>query len=182
MTAMKKLSFLLALLTSVILMISCASSREIISDREENRKIDDETLRKAIESRRFIIKLERMYAYGGMFDLRPRSNYIIVDGTRAVINAVYIGRQFDIRPIAGINMRGDATGYQITRRISKEMYDIKLRVENDGAAFDVYLTINGNGIANASVNSMRISNARYRGYVVPLSEVHVPLQEENGVI
>ncbi|MGE5419826.1 MAG: DUF4251 domain-containing protein [Chloroflexota bacterium] len=179
---MKKLSLILAVLTSMVLITSCASSKETVSDSEEYRKIDNETLRRAIESRRFIIKLERMYTYGGMLDLRPRSNYIIVDGARAVINAAYVGRQDDIRPIAGINMRGNATGYEITRRISREMYDIKLRVENGGAAFDVYLTISGDGTANASVNSMRISNARYRGYVVPLSEVHVPLQEENGVI
>ena len=35
------------------------------------------------------------------------------------------------------------------------MYDIKMRVENGGNAFDVYLTINKNGNANASVNSLK---------------------------
>lgn len=178
---MKKFIFLLVSILSLLVITSCATSKEYASDREEYRQIDGEVLRKAIESRRFIIKLERMYAYGGILDLRPRSNYIIVDGPKAVINAAYVGRQNDVRPIAGINMRGTATDYRITRRISREMYDIKLRVENGGAAFDVYLTISNDGIANASVNSMRISNARYRGYVVPLSE-RVPLQEENGVI
>lgn len=181
MTAMKKYILTLFSTLSLVIITSCATSKEYASDRDEYRQIDADVLRKAIESRRFIIKLERMYTYGGILDLRPRANYIIVDGPKAVINAAYMGRQSDIRPIAGINMHGNATDYRITRRISREMYDIKLRVENGGTTFDVYLTISNDGIANASVNSMRISNARYRGYVVPLSE-RVPLQEENGVI
>jgi len=63
------------------------------------------------------------------------------------------------------------------------MYKISMRVENGNAAFDVYLTIGRDGSASASVNSIRIDNARYKGYVVPIGrEVKMRLQEENNVI
>ena len=47
-----------------------------------------------------------------MVDLVPRANYIIIDGETAVISAAYLGRQYDIRPIAGINMQGRAEEYE----------------------------------------------------------------------
>jgi hypothetical protein len=63
------------------------------------------------------------------------------------------------------------------------MYEIKMKVGNNGSSFDVYLTIGKNGTASASVNSIRIQNARSRGYVVPLTpENNIPLQKEHGVI
>lgn len=166
---MKRLYFILTVLSSTLIISSCSSSKEFVSD-SGFRGIDENELRQAIEGRRFIIKLDRLYTYGGFLDLRPRANYIIVDGQNAVISAAYMGRQYGFRPIAGINMKGTASRYEITQRQSKRMYDIKLRVENGGTAFDVYLTIGKNGNADASVNSARISNAHYRGYIVPLDE------------
>lgn len=180
-TAMKKVLRALAAILPLIVLSSCASSG-FISESADRRNLDEEVVRNAVESRKFIIKLERLYTNGGFMDLRPRTNYIIVDGRKAIINAAYYGRQHDVRPIAGINMQGVASNYEITRRISRDMYDIRLRVDNGATSFDVYLTIGKNGSANASVNSLKIDNARYMGYVVPLSEeVRVPLQD-NGVI
>lgn len=177
MTAMKKVLHVFALLIVGIGISSCATSKEYVSESNDRRNLDEEVLRKAVESRRFIIKLERLYTQGWFMELRPRVNYIIVDGRNAVINAAYFGRQSHIRPIAGINMKGVASDYEITRRLKRDMYDISLRVHNGSTSFDVYLSIGKNGGANASVNGLRINNARYRGYVVPLGEkVKVPLQ------
>lgn len=181
LTAMKNFIIIPASVIALFI-VSCASSKEIVSEQADKARPDEGILRNAIESRSFIIKLERLYTYGGSMDLRPRSNYIIVDGNKAVINAAYIGRQYDVRPIAAINMRGTATVYEVTNKLSKGLYDIRLKVENRGAAFDVFLTIGKDGAANASVNSIRINNARYRGYVVPLQRVSVPLQDHEPIM
>lgn len=179
---MKKVMHVPAIIFLSIVLASCASSKDFLSDSVNRRNLDEEVLRKAVESRRFIVKLERMYTIGGFLELRPRANYIIVDGKKAVINAAYLGRQFDIRPIAGINMQGVASNYEITRRLSRDLYDIRLKVGNGATSFNVYLTIRMNGSANASVNSLRIENARYRGYLVPLNEeVRVPLQDHEVI-
>jgi hypothetical protein len=119
---------------------------------------------------------------GGMIDLVPRMNYIIIDGQKAIINTAYVGRQYDIRPIAGINMKGVAQDYELTKKMSKGLYEVSMKVGNGSAVFDVYLTIGKDGTADASVNGMKINNIRYRGYIVPLSsEVKVPLQERRVI-
>lgn len=183
MTAMKKIFILISVVISMLI-ISCSATKESRTARAETRQqknlINQALIQNAVESRRFIIKFERLYLYGGMLDLKPRTNYIIVDGQKAIISAAYFGRQYDIRPIAGINMRGVATDYEVTKKMSKGVYDIKMKVGNGATAFDVYLTINRDGSANASLNGIKITNANYRGYVVPISDrTHVPLQDHN---
>jgi hypothetical protein len=178
---------ILLILTAAALIVlsGCTSTRKTASSNRESddirRKLNEAVVVQAIESQRFIVRLDRFYmGYGGFLDLRPRSNYIIVDGNSAVINAAYMGRQWDVRPIAGINMRGETVRYETVKKVSRGMYDIKMRVGNGATAFDVYLTVGKNGTANASINGLRIGNARYRGHVVPIGgdRVIVPADRE----
>ncbi len=160
---------------AVLFMSSCAASKETLATRNELKKekllAEQALIVKAVESRRFIIKLDKIYLnYGGMADLLPRRNYIIVDGRKAIINAAYLGRQFDIKPIAGINMRGEAKEFQVTTNESKGLYEIKMKVDNNANSFDVYLTIGKNGTCSASLTSMMIDFVRYKGYIVPIKE------------
>jgi hypothetical protein len=171
MTAMKKLISILGII-SVILISSCSASRELTSGSEARKQqelIDQALVKSAVESRRFIVKLDRIYLFGGMVDLVPRMNYIIVDGDKAEINTAYMGRQWDIRPIAAIHIRGAAEDYEVVNKVNKGLYEVAMKVDNGSASFNVYLSIGRNGSVSASLNSMRIENARYRGYVVPIS-------------
>jgi len=149
--------------------------------------VKDELVKNAVESRKYIIKLERLYAsHGAFFDLRPRSNYIIIDGDKAIISTAYIGRQRDIRPIAGISMSGRAEDYEVISKQSKGSYDVKVRVNGGSNSFLVYLTISKSGKCSASVSSLRIDNVRYTGYLVPIPEkypefVPEPPDEENMI-
>jgi hypothetical protein len=139
-----------------------------------DEKVDEGTIMKAIESKRFIIKLEQLYTYGRVVDLKPRANYIIIDGNNAIISAAYFGKQYDVRPIAAINVRGKATEYEVTRKMSKGRYDISMKVNNGSYTFNVYLNIDKNGYASASVDNIRIQNASYRGYIVPITRRYSP--------
>jgi hypothetical protein len=172
MTAMKKLLFILGFI-SILAFSSCSASKEARSAnaeaRHEQELVNQALVKQAVESRRFIVRLERIYLYGGMVDLVPRLNYIIVDGEKAVINTAYIGRQWDIRPIAGINVRGVTSEYELTNKVSKGLYQVNMKVGNGAALFNVYLTIGQDGNVSASLNSLRIDNARYRGHVIPIS-------------
>jgi len=165
---MKKLYiFIIALLV----MSSCSTTKETKSLRAEKKQIEQSVVKNSIETRRYIIKLNRLYfTYGGMADLIPRANFIIVDGEKAIISTAYVGRQFDIKPIAGINMRGRAEDYALTNNLSKGSYNIKMKVRNGrGNAFDLYLNVSKNGYCTASVSSLKIDNIRYSGYLVPIS-------------
>jgi len=161
------------------LMLSCSSSKESKSEK-------DELVKNAVESRKYIIKLDRLYAnHGAIFDLIPRANYIIIDGDNAIISTAYFGRQRDIRPIAGISMKGRAEEYDVISKQSKG-YDIKVRVNGGSNSFLVYLTISKSGKCSASVSSLRIDNVRYSGYLVPIPEKYpefepAPPDEENMI-
>jgi hypothetical protein len=182
-TAMKKL-FLLIYAVTTLFIVSCSASKESRSEnaeiREQNKQVNQLLVSNAIESRRFIIKLDRLYLFGGMIDLVPRRNYIIVDGEKAVISAAYLGRQYSSRPVAGLNMQGVATDYELTKKLSKGMYEIKMKVGNGANAFNIYMTVGRDGTTNASVDGMRINNARYRGYVVPINR-RVPEDRQSPV-
>jgi sensor domain CHASE-containing protein len=178
---------LLYITLALLFMSSCATSKETLSVRDELKKekllAEQALIEKAVESRRFIIKLDKIYfTYGGIADLIPRSNYIIIDGRKAIISAAYLGRQFDFRPIAGINMRGEAIEYELTSNTSKGLYEIKMKVDNKTNSFDVYLRIGKNGSCSASLSSMKIDNVRYQGYIVPIKDKEIAPDQNSTLI
>jgi len=174
------------IITTLMAISSCTTTKEAKSSRVELRKekklVEQAVVKQAVESKRFIIKFDRLYLlYGGIIDLIPRANYIIIDGEKAIINTAYLGRQYDIMPIAGINLFGKAMNYELTNKLSKGSYEIKMKVKNEGSnSFDVYLTISKNGNCSASINSLKINNINYSGYVVPISDnTYNPVQNGN---
>ena len=182
--AMKKLFFIIM---TIMIISSCATTKEAKSSRIEARKeknlAEQTVIKQAVESKRFIIKLDRLYfSYGGMVNLIPRANYIIIDGEKAIISAGYLGRQYDIRPIAGINMRGKLMNYKLTNDSSKNVYTIKLEVSNNINSFEVYLRIGKNGYCNASVSSLKIDYIRYSGRIVPINEKQSVSDQSNEMI
>lgn len=181
---MKRLFIYFSIVTATLLAPACSVSQDLGYVREDFRELDENQLREIINSRRYIIKLERLETFGGFVDLRPRSNYLIVDGRNAVINAVYFGRQYYMRPVSGINMRGITSVYEVTNRSSKGMYNVRMKVENGSTVFNVYMSIGRNGYANVSVNSFRLNNVYYRGYIVPLEtrvKLSKPVPETIGI-
>lgn len=168
---MKKL---IIILISLIVMSSCSSTKESktssIDMRHEKKLAEQGIIKNAVETKKYIIKLNRIYfSHGGVTELIPRANFIIIDGDRAVISTAYLGRQFDIKPIAGINVRGRAEEYALTDNLSKGSFQIKMKVKNGGSnAFDIYINISKNGYCTASVSSLKIDNIRYSGYLVPI--------------
>jgi Domain of unknown function (DUF4251) len=173
---------------TLLILSSCTTSKEANSSRAESRKekkLTDQTLVKnAIESRRYIIKFYRIYlAYGGFRELIPRANYIIVDGNRAILNTAYVGRQYDIRPIAAIDIRGRAEQYALTNNANKGSYEIKLKLDNGGPnSFNVYINISKNGYSTISVSSLKIDNINYAGHLVPIPGTTTKSEKQENTI
>jgi len=168
---MKKL---FTIIITLLVMSSCSTTKEARSAKDEARiqkkAIEEAVIKNAVESKRYIIKFNRLfYTYGGMAELIPRANYLIIDGEKAILSTAYVGRQYDIKPIAAINMRGRAADYAVTDNLNKGTYDIKLKVMNQGTvSFSVVINIGKNGNCSASVSSLKIDNVRYSGYLVPI--------------
>jgi hypothetical protein len=161
---------------SLMVMSSCTTTKEAKSSRAELRKekklIDQVLVKNAVESKRYIIKFDRIYfTRGGMIELMPRANFLIVDREKAILNTAYMGRQFDIKPIAAINIRGRSQDYALTDNLSKGSYEIKMKVNNGGSTtFDVFIRISKNGYCTASVSSIKIDNVTYNGQLEPIMD------------
>ena len=167
---------ILVILLTGLFVSSCASSRETASAKEQEKKLKQEEIANAIFARRFVVNFDRIYTdYGGIINLIPKSNYLIIDGERAILNAAYFGRKLTYPPIAGINIKGKAEDYRLTRNTAKGSFEIQMEVMRDKSrSFDVYLKVNSNGKCDASVNSIRIDNVRYSGHIVPLPSKNNP--------
>jgi len=168
--AMKKM---LILFTAMMILMSCSTSKVAGPSRDELRKekkiAQQAEIKKAVEMRRFIIKLDKLYFKNGqIIEIMPRTNYIVLDGEKAIISAAYIGRQFSFRPISGINMTGRTVEYEVKNNTSKGIYEIKMKVKNNANSFDVYVTISDNGYCSASLTNGRTDYTRYSGNLVPI--------------
>jgi len=171
----------------MLLLSSCATMNETRTARgelkNEKKLAEQEQVKKAVDSRRFIIKLDRLYfTHGGIVNLRPRNNYLIVDGEKAIISAAYIGKQYDIQPIAGINVKGKTSKYEMASDLEKGKYEIKMEVINGINSFNIHLTIGRNGSCNVFINNVRIDLVRYSGHIVPIKERDMGTPQDNILI
>ena len=171
---------ILYLLAGLILLSGCAVTNESGTARLESRKMkkmaDMAMIRKAVESRQYIIKLDKIYATGGSWaDLQPRNNLIIIDGEIASVSLGYIGRSYGSRPISGINFNGHTMGYKLSSDEIKGMYDIEVRVQKGNDRFDFYMSIGSSGNCSVTVNNNYIQSVSYRGSVVPITRIMQPI-------
>lgn len=181
---MKKLFIILV---TLMVITSCATTNEAKLSRIEGRKdkklAEQASVKQAVESKRFIIKFDRIYFLrGGMVDLIPTANYIVIDEDKAIINTAYVGRQFDIRPITAINMKGKSLNYTVKDISSRGIYEIKMEVANGKATkFDLNLSIGENGSCNVSVSSLMIDNVNYSGHIIPMEPKKV-IPDQNHIM
>jgi hypothetical protein len=183
-SAMKKLFLII---TTMVIISSCSSTKEARSSKIESQNdkklAKQELVKDAIESRRFIVKLNRLFlTYGGTVQLVPRANYIIVDREKGIISTAYFGRQYAIKPIAAINMFGKTMDYEMTNNTAKGSYKIRLKVADGGTSFDVFLDISKSGSCSASISSLLITNLSYSGQVVPITKRASPSFQNKDVI
>jgi hypothetical protein len=177
---MKKIAFLFSV---VFLMSACSSTKDLSSTRTENRKLkklaEQAEVKKAVESRRYIIKVNRLYVRGGMVEMIPTTNFVIVNGEIASISLGYMGDSFGSRRITGINLNGRTTSYKMESNDTKGQYKIQMSVIYGSDKFDVYLTIGNNGNCDISLNNAFIQTVRYTGNLTPLGTPNIAPVEMN---
>jgi hypothetical protein len=164
------------IITSVIFFSACASTKETRLAKAADKKAAEisnrESVKKAVEAKKYIIRLDRMYyAHGGYANLIPTSNYVIIDGQNAVINTAYLGRQYDIRPIVAINLRGKWENYVSKNNPEKGVYKINMEVKNSKSSrIDLMLEIGADGDCQVSIVSLKTDYLYYRGNLIPMIE------------
>jgi hypothetical protein len=163
---MKNLVFVLI---AGILLVSCASSNETKSTRAEKKTAEAEVVKRAVEARKYVIKMDKIFVQGGaMADLVPKTNFFIMNGEIASVSLAYVGRTFYIRPITGINFNGQTTRYERQSNGEKGLYNIHMEIETNGNKFDFYLNVGTSGTCDLSVTNPHIQSVSYRGTLIPL--------------
>jgi hypothetical protein len=172
---MKKAAFVL---TVLVLALACISLNNLSaqgdkSSRAEKRKLkkiaEQAVVKKAVESRRYVIKVNRLYSNGAAFyEMVPSSNFLIVNGEFASISLGYIGRSFGSRPITGINMNGQTYNYKMQDNESKGVYSVQMSVKYGSDKFDIYLSIGASGNCDISINNPYIQSIHYEGNLEPI--------------
>jgi len=166
---------ILLLIVIIVGAASCSVSKESNSLKAEQRKAErlaaQLEVRKAIESRRFVLKMDKIILPDGlMIDLVPRNNFIIINGEIISVSLGYMGRSFGTRQITGINFNGRTGRYIMNNDTSKGIYNIQVEaITPNKDKFDIYMTLGDNGYCSASVNNPYIQSVSYRGIIVPLS-------------
>lgn len=168
---MKKLIFIVLI---SLLISACTATKEQGTTRAERKQKAKATelaaVKNAVESRRYIIRMNRIYMTGGgHIDLVPRNNYIVVDGEAASISLAYAGRNFG-RPISGINFNGQTTKYNLVSNAAKGVYNIDMEVSFKNTRFTFYVSIGSGGWCNVSVNNSYLEPISYSGRLVPITK------------
>jgi uncharacterized membrane protein len=168
---MKKILLLMAV---AMIAASCTTSKKASADKGEGKKdkklAEQDVIKKAVESRRYIIKVNRIYApSGGFRDLVPRYNYIIVDGEIASVSLAYLGGSYGVRPITGINFHGHTVKYEMVNNQSNGKINVNMKVAKDSDTFDFYITIQPSGYCSVSLNNLYLQSVNYKGELVPVA-------------
>jgi hypothetical protein len=160
---------LIYIFAAVLILASCSASKETASQRQENKIAAQELIKQAVESRHYVIKLEKLYPPSGRYvDLVPKSNFIIINGEMASVCLGYIGDSMGFRPISAINFNGHTVKYHYRNNTDKGLYNIDMTISKGNNSFDFYVTINNSGSCSLSIVNAYIQSVTYRGYVVPI--------------
>ncbi len=142
---------------------SCSSSGEMGAAGDERKAAKKEEVNEAVETQRMLIRVNRMYARrGGTIEMRPESNFVIIDQARVRISLGYLGRSHSIRPVSAINMQGEIYSREIGEW-KKGGYDMELELGQDGERFTVNMTISADGYVDLRLTNPRLDMVRYSG-------------------
>ena len=165
---MKKLLISFLFIVSVITLLASEKTQDDTKlSRSEKKAAKRELVKAVVESKSFTVVLERLYMPRyGMIDLNTSSNFIVIDGDKAYVRAAYMGRQRSFKPIAGINVSGQASFFKMEKNSSKGTYSINMEVKGDNDIFHIYLFISENGNCNTTISANYIDSVRYSGRII----------------
>lgn len=158
---MKNIIYILFIV--IVVTGSCASSGDLASSREVRKSIKQENIRKAIESQQMIINVNRLQSRrGGMMEMNPELNFLIINNNRTRVSLGYVGRSYTSRPIAAINLEGEIYSRDINKK-GNGSYDIRYELGQKNAKFIVNMTVSVNGYVSLRITNPRIDFVRYSG-------------------
>jgi hypothetical protein len=159
-----------------------------VQAQDENKQSKKETKkaeRKAEDERNYVLTgnlldsmkfvLEASYLsnqYGNRVIVSNNINFIQVDSTHAILQ---IGRNAGVgnNGVGGTTVEGRVSNYEVTRNEKKKSYFVSMNIMSVVGAYDVFIDVNGNGSALATISGSTSGKLNWEGDIVALNESRV---------
>lgn len=174
------ITFLLAISIDVLSQDGRASKADLKEQKayEKQKKIDERELEreKNIEITSAMVRLQRFVLeadylsnkYGNRIPVSPTINFIMVDSLNATIQ---VGSAYSVgyNGVGGETVNGRLTKYEynFTGR-KKDSYSISMNFMSSMGMYNIFLTVNPEGYADATIRGNWSGQLNYYGRLVPL--------------
>ena len=120
-----------------------------------------------LEHRKFVLEAERLQdSRGNTANVSSMINFIACDSVNGVIQIgsdQYIGGN----GVGGVTVEGPVSNYKQTFNEKKGTYTVSYNVRSTIGSYDVWMSVYGEGRAEATVTSNWPGRLTYSGYLVP---------------
>ena len=171
---------LVIILASCLLLPAFAQEQEL--SKKQQKKLDKELKKEQqaeeaaektamaglmVEHRQFVLEADRLKdSYGNTTNVSSMINFIACDSAVGVIQIgsdQYIGGN----GVGGVTIEGTLTNYESSFNEKNGTYSLSFNVRSVLGAYDVRMTVYGEGRAEATVSSNWPGRLTYSGYLVP---------------
>ncbi|MDT8401493.1 MAG: DUF4251 domain-containing protein [Bacteroidales bacterium] len=155
-------------LALILFSASCSGIRDMQESRAERELMNQDNVKRAVESQQMIVKVNRLHTgRGRIMDINPTNNFIIIDRNLTRVSLAYMGRSFTTRPVAAINFSGQVVSSQVdTKRDGS--YDIEMEVGQENEKFKINMNVSKGGYVSLTLTNPRIDFVRYSGNLTSL--------------
>jgi hypothetical protein len=140
-----------------------------IDEREKERQRNIEITSKMVRLQRFVLEADYLSnKYGNKIPVSPTINFIMVDSLHATMQ---IGSAYSLgyNGVGGETVDGRITKYEYNLvGKKKDSYNISIIVMSNVGTYDILLSINPEGQANATIRGNWSGQLNYYGKLVPL--------------
>ncbi len=176
---MKKIVFLLLLITAATVAESFAQEKKELT-RRERRELEKQKqaqldsiyaieIKAAIDNKKWVIEADRLSNKKGQtVNVNSTLNFIAIEGDEAYVQ---LGRDTGMGPngVGGVTVRANVTKYNVDVN-KKGTYYIQVFLSSAVGSFDIRIDMNSTGqMASATVSGNSSGKINYSGVVVPLN-------------
>lgn len=138
--------------------------------KEAELKIQYDSISQILDSKQFVLEADFLdNLRGRRIYVTSTLNFIEVDTTRSVIQ---IGSVSGIgyNGVGGVTADGQITSWKLEKNEKKKTFYLEMSVLSNIGIYDIYMNINADGKADATLSGLRYGRLEFDGKIVPIEE------------
>jgi len=132
---------------------------------EEEREKTAKLVEYMAENQQFVLEANMLFdKYGQSFNVSPNINFVALDSLEGVIQ-IGSNRYIGSNGVGGVTLEGSISRYEFEENEKKGYYSISYALNTAVGTYDIFMTMNKNGNADATVRGNFGGSIRYSGDV-----------------